>query len=71
MNTIKTKRENANMTQIELANQLGVTQGAVSQWESGITKPTIDLMFRIAKIFDCTAEELFCIEKTPSRADWA
>lgn len=65
MNAIKAKREQANITQAELARELDITQGAVSQWETGVTKPSIDLMFKIAKLFGCTVEELYA-EKTPS-----
>lgn len=36
---ISTAREKAGITQGELAKRMEVTQGAVSQWESGQTKP--------------------------------
>lgn len=68
MNAIKAKREQANMTQAELAKKLYVTQGAVSQWETGATNPSFDLLFKIAAIFGCSAEELYK-EKTPDQTD--
>lgn len=36
---IKAAREAAGLTQVELAERIGVTQAAVAQWETGGTKP--------------------------------
>ena len=46
------------MNQNELAEKLAVTQGAVSQWENGLTTPRVELLIKIAKILDCTVDEL-------------
>lgn len=35
-------RNKAGLSQMELANQLGVSRQAVSRWESGDTTPTMD-----------------------------
>lgn len=51
-------REEKGMTQAELADMLGVTAAAVSKWENGASKPKIDILFSLAKIFGVTPEEL-------------
>lgn len=63
MHTIKSMREHLKITQSELAKMLGVTQGAVSQWENGTTRPDIKLLPKLAQILKCTVDELLGIEK--------
>lgn len=55
---IKEKRIAAKMTQQELAQKMGVTQGAIAQWENGITFPSAKRMKALAKILKCKIEEL-------------
>ena len=43
-------RKDARLTQDQVAEQLGITKGAVSQWESGKTGPRTDLFRRFAEI---------------------
>ena len=56
--SIRTKRVAAKLTQAELAKRLGVYQGAVSQWESGMTNPKLDKLKAMAEFFGCTLDEL-------------
>lgn len=65
MISIKNIREDKGVTQAELAKRLNVTQGAVSQWELGITKPRADVLLKLSSILECTVDELLGIEKTP------
>lgn len=37
---IRRIRERLNLTQVELAERLGICQGTVSHWEKGIRNPT-------------------------------
>ena len=64
MQTIKNMRERLEITQTELAKRLGVTQGAVSQWENGTTNPGIELLPKLAEILNCSVDELLGIEKS-------
>ena len=52
-------RRQLGMTQEALANQLGVTNQAVSKWESGQSCPDISLLPRIADLFGITIDGLF------------
>ena len=56
--TIAIARERAGMTQTQLAERLGVTQGAVSQWEKSTTFPRMPMLIRLADVLGCTVDEL-------------
>lgn len=49
---IKTKRKSCGKTQEQIAEQLDVTVGYVSQVERGVTKINLDLLSRISTILD-------------------
>ena len=59
---IKKYREKAELSQIDVAESLGVTQGAVSQWENGESNPSSDKLPELAKILGCTIDELYGAE---------
>ncbi len=58
MNKLKERRKIMNYSQERLAERLGITQGAISQWEQGKSKPNIDKLIEISKIFQCSVDEL-------------
>ncbi len=55
---IKQLREENNMTQFQLANKLGVSDKAISKWETGKGYPDITLLEPIADIFSISVTEL-------------
>lgn len=59
MNAIIGLRERKGLSQKELADILNITQGAVSQWELGLSRPTSKILPELAKALDCTIDELF------------
>lgn len=48
----------ANITQVELAKRLNVTQSLISQWVRGICEPKIKQVTLIAKILGVTIEKV-------------
>lgn len=56
--TILDLRKAKNMTQEELAAQLGVTPTAISKWENSNTLPDILMLCALADCFEVTADEL-------------
>lgn len=48
---LKLLRENAHITQAELARTLGVTRAAVNSWEIGLTVPSTTYIIELAKLF--------------------
>lgn len=55
---IEAARKARDMTQQQLSAQLGVSRGAVGQWEINATSPAIAKMEEVAKILDVTPEWL-------------
>lgn len=56
--TIKNLRKKKGMSQTQIAIKLGITQGAVSQWETGQTEPASDQLLALAKIFGVSVYEI-------------
>ena len=54
--TILELRKQQNVTQEELAAELGVTAAAVSKWENGYTLPDILMLCALADYFDVTTD---------------
>lgn len=68
-------RKELGLTQEGLASQLGVTNQAVSKWESGQSCPDIALLPQIADLFGITLDALFGREpkqeeSTPAQLPW-
>ena len=51
-------RERAGLTQAELADKASISQGAVSGYESGKLRPTVDICAKLAKALGVTMDEL-------------
>ncbi len=47
------------MTQQELADEVGVTRQTIAAIEAGKYSPTLELSFRIAHVFDKKLDEVF------------
>ena len=52
------------MTQEELANQAGCTRQTIIALEQGKYVPSVELAFRIARVFGATLEEVFQYEES-------
>jgi len=55
--------DNGEMTQEELANRAGCTRQTIIALEQGKYVPSIELAFRIAKVFGVSLEQVFQYEK--------
>ena len=56
-------RKRANLTQLQLADRLGITDKAVSKWERGITMPDTSIMLELCDILGISVNELLSGEK--------
>ena len=61
--TIKTLRKTHFLNQTAFANLIGVTQGTVSQWENGLTRPNADQLKSISEKFNISIDSLLRGEK--------
>ena len=55
---IRWRRENANMTQCELAEKVGISQAAISKYETSALSPNMTVAVKLAQILGTTCEEL-------------
>lgn len=51
-------RKNNNLSQEQLAEQLGVSRQAVSKWEAGNSYPDMEKMLQMCQILNCHLEDL-------------
>lgn len=58
MQTIRELRERAGMTQLQLAAALGVTPGAVYNWERGRNEPKASQLRAMARLFGVSMDDI-------------
>lgn len=56
---IKNLRESKGMTQEAFCNAVGITQPALSNYETGLRIPRDEVKLRIARCFDTSIEAIF------------
>lgn len=62
-NRLEQLRKEKGLKQDELAEILEVSRQTVSSLENGKYNPSILLAFRIARVFQCTIEDVFIYEE--------
>ena len=55
---IASRRKSANLTQMQLAEKLGITDRAVSKWETGKALPDASIMLELCGILGITVNDL-------------
>ena len=55
---IQHARHNANLTQVELAERMGVAQSRIYEWETGKKDPTASSLIKIARALGIEPGEL-------------
>lgn len=63
MNKVKVARIQMNLTQQQLADQVGVTRQTISLIEKGTYNPTLKLCLEICYAVNKTLDEVFWVEK--------
>lgn len=59
---IAAKRKELGMTQLELADKMGVTDKAVSKWERDLSYPDVNSLPKLAEVFGMTVDQLMQIK---------
>ncbi len=60
---IKKLRLARNLSQVDLAKELGVTKQSVSNWENNNIQPSIDMLIRLARYFSVSADCLLGLDE--------
>ena len=58
MEGLKLARLNKGLTQLELAQKLGVVRETISLWESGTNRINSEMLVRISEILECSVDFL-------------
>ena len=66
---IAEKRKELGMTQLELAEKMGVTDKAVSKWERDLSFPDVNTLPKLAEIFGMSVDELLNIKSETMHAE--
>ena len=61
-NNIRVLRAVKNISQEQLAQELGVTRQTIHAVETGKYNPSLDLAFKMARFFEKSIEEIFIYE---------
>ena len=64
---LKSVREKAKLTVLQVAETLGVTDAAVYQWETGLTTPRPEKLKRLSELYGCSVDELLKEETMESK----
>lgn len=59
---IKRLRVANNLSQVDLARELGVTKQCVSNWENDYIQPSISMLIKLAEFFKVTTDFLLDVE---------
>ena len=59
---IRKLRKIRHLSQVELANDLGVSKQCISNWENDNILPSVDMLVKIAKFFNISTDALLGIE---------
>lgn len=59
---IRELRSAYKMSQVQLADKLGVSKQSISNWENGNIMPSIEMLLKIAELFSVTTDYLLGLE---------
>ena len=59
---IAERRKRVSLTQLQLAEKLGITDRAVSKWETGKAMPDASIMLELCGVLEISVNDLLCGE---------
>ena len=62
-------RKDKNMTQLELAEKMGVTDKAVSKWERDLSCPDVSSIPKLAEVLEVSVEQLLQSKEKANRGE--
>ena len=66
---LKERREQLGITQIQLAEKLGVSKGAIGNYETDLNSPKATILYKVFEVLNCDANYLFQDEMNESPED--
>ncbi|MFP7478528.1 helix-turn-helix transcriptional regulator [Terribacillus saccharophilus] len=62
-NRVREMRQERSITQVKMAEDIGITRQTINAIEKGKYNPSLELTFRLLAYFDIPFEQLFYIEE--------
>lgn len=59
----KKLRQEAKLSQKQVAERLGIYQSNVSDWENDISRPEYEKLIQLTKLYGCSIAELLGVEE--------
>lgn len=66
---LKKARENAGLSQQEVADLLGITRQSISKWERGVSYPDINNLILLKNLYNTSFDDLLIKEYTEKNTD--
>ncbi len=61
MTNLKSLREQANLSQVELSDKLGLSRQSISKWENGTSIPSVELLYEMSNIYGVSINDIIDI----------
>nr|WP_326184751.1 helix-turn-helix transcriptional regulator [uncultured Oscillibacter sp.] len=65
---LKMLRETRGLTQLQVANRIGVSKAMISAYETASKAPSIEVLIRLSRLFGVSVDYLVCVD-TPKVID--
>lgn len=59
---LKALREARGLTQLQVANRIGVSKAMISAYETASKAPSVDVLIRLSRLFGVTIDYLVCVD---------
>lgn len=59
---LKALRDARGLTQLQVANRIGVSKAMVSAYETASKAPSIEVLIRLARLFGVSVDYLICVD---------
>lgn len=67
MDNLKEIRKRKNLTQVRLSIDMEVSQELISQYEQGVSLPTVSNLIKLANFFNCSTDYLLGLTNNPQK----
>lgn len=65
---LKALREARGLTQLQVANRVGISKAMISAYETASKAPSIEVLIRLSRLFGVSVDYLVCVD-TPKTID--
>lgn len=62
-NKLKNLRLNKNLTQVDVADRIGVSKSRISSYELNVNEPSLDILVKLAALYNISLDSLLELDK--------